>query len=549
MSEKYENLLNLALSTREEVREKTQDLNVGYLPARRAWEVIVKYSRLPQFPEESGIVVEPLIAGYAILTVPDEKMVLLSQNVDIEYVEKSKRYLFSQLAPTEEPCVAAALSLPPYYNGKGVLMAVLDSGIDVRRREFRKQDGSTRVVAYIDYSDQGENYYDEERINRGLAGEEELPPFTDTLHGTAVTGVAAGLSLEYRGVAYGCDLMIVRLGSGDFLQTTDIMRGVNRALQLASERRQPLVINLSFGNSYGSHKGDALLERFLDNASEIGKSVIVAGTGNEGVGFGHFSAGGDSFLAPFVIGPYETNVSLQIWKDFSEEVFTLLSPSGEEMKLEATELGKKREWYLEDALLITYVGMPSPYSVMQEIYMEWIPREEYLRQGIWRIEGKGSCNLYLRGRENGLADTRFLVSEPLGTLTIPSTARRVISVGAYNPKQNAYASFSGRGLLQSGKPDVVAPGVNLLAPWGENGYLPVTGTSFAAPMVSGMAAVLMERGIVEGRDPYLYGEKLKALLRAGAGRVSGESEIPNERVGFGEACLMECFRLLKKIEQ
>ena len=51
----------------------------------------------------------------------------------------------------------------------------------------------------------------------------------------------------------------------------------------------PLVINLSFGNSYGSHDGSSLLERFLDNASEIGRTVICVGSGNEGAARGHFA--------------------------------------------------------------------------------------------------------------------------------------------------------------------------------------------------------------------------------------------------------------------
>jgi len=546
MSEKYENLLNMALDTRETVREKTQDLNVGYLQEKKAWEVIVKYSKVPSFPVESGIIVEPLIAGYGILTVPETEMKSLEQNRDIEYVEKSKAYLFSQLMPSEEPCVAAALSLPPYYSGRGVLMAILDSGLDVRREEFRKEDGTTRVVAYYDYSGPEGKYYSQERINQALLKEEDLPTALDTYHGTAVAGVAAGYGGEYRGIAYGCDLCIVKLGNGEFLQTTDIMRGINQALALAASRQQPLVINLSFGNTYGSHKGDALLERFLDNASEIGKCVIVAGTGNEGAGLGHFTSEEDAFSIPFVIGTYDSNVSLQIWKTFSEEPITIVSPTGERIILESSGGGRKREDIIGDTILLSYVGMPSPYSVLQEMYVEWLPKGDYLKTGRWIVEGTGKCNLYLHG--NNGSETRFLVSNPAGTLTIPSTARRVISVGAYNAKQNAYASFSGRGFEGTDKPDLVAPGVNVLAPWGAKGYLPVTGTSFAAPMVSGMAAVLMERGIVEGKDPYLYGEKMKALLRAGATKVSGEMPYPNEKVGYGVACLIRCMELMEKYE-
>ena len=84
------------------------------------------------------------------------------------------------------------------------------------------------------------------------------------------------------------------------------------------------------------------------------------------------------------------------------------------------------------------------------------------------------------------------------------------------------------------KPDVVAPGVDVLAPNLYGGYTPVTGTSFATPIVAGAAALLMEWGIVRGNDVFLYGEKVKAYLRRGAQPIRGERVYPNQRVGWGE---------------
>ena len=67
----------------------------------------------------------------------------------------------------------------------------------------------------------------------------------------------------------------------------------------------------------------------------------------------------------------------------------------------------------------------------------------------------------------------------------------------------------------------------------------MTGTSFAAPFVTGAAALLMEWGIVRGNDPYLYGDKVKAYLRKGAKKLPGEQNYPNPRVGYGALCVRE----------
>ena len=86
--------------------------------------------------------------------------------------------------------------------------------------------------------------------------------------------------------------MIVKLGgdNGDLMgysKTTEILRAVTYCVRKGQELGEPLVINLSFGNTYGAHDGSTLLERFLDNAAEIGRCVICVGSGNEVNSSGH----------------------------------------------------------------------------------------------------------------------------------------------------------------------------------------------------------------------------------------------------------------------
>lgn len=590
MDQKLENILNLALETPEEEREQTESLNVGYSAETRSWELIVKYHGSLDRLREQNIVVEELIAGYAILTVPEALVDMVSDTPEIEYVEKPKRFYYGQTFPAGTSCFPPVTMRTPFLNGGGVLLAVLDSGITWDLEVFRKADGSTRIrylwdqtvseeMGDVRYGKMPDGFsigteYTAEEINAAL----QMPaldryrwiPSRDLSgHGTAVAGIAAGRSADglYTGAAPEAELIVVKLGlpgnSGGveegFPRTTEILRGVTYALWKARQLNMPLVINLSFGNSYGSHDGSSLLERFLDNASEIGKTVICVGSGNEGAARGHFAGNitRDSRVE-LAVGNYERSLNIQLWKNYSD-VFRirLQSPGGEEAELTTNIQGGKYTLKLEQTRILVYLGEPLPYAVAQEIYLEMIPvTGSYINAGIWTIRLEpimtvtGQYYLYLPAG-NGRGDsTGFYRSTPQVTLTVPSTAAKVITVGAYDPVYDTYADFSGRGYADSTrtigvaaagltKPDLVAPGVNIQAPDVYGTFTPTTGTSFATPIVSGAAALLMEWGIVRGNDPFLYGEKIKAYLRKGARPLRGEMEYPNDRVGYGRLCVAD----------
>ena len=117
--------------------------------------------------------------------------------------------------------------------------------------------------------------------------------------------------------------------------------------------------------------------------------------------------------------------------------------------------------------------------------------------------------MWLPAGSNVQSQTKFLIPSSGTTLTIPSTTSRVISVGAYNDQNESVAAFSGRGYTRNLqiKPDVVASGVDILSTAPNNSYSVRSGTSMATPYVSGICALLLEYGIVQGNNRYLYGQK------------------------------------------
>lgn len=178
--------------------------------------------------------------------------------------------------------------------------------------------------------------------------------------------------------------------------------------------------------------------------------------------------------------------------------------------------------------------------------MELIPQNAYVDAGIWiiRILPKrivvGRYDFWLPGTVAVNVNTKFLSPDPDTSLTIPGTTLKAVSVGAYDSSTDVIATFSGRGYLRENnevKPDLVAPGVNVISASAGGGLEVRSGTSMATPFVTGSAALLMEWGIVRGNDPFLYGEKIKAYLIRGARRLPTMQSVPTPSAGWGALCL------------
>lgn len=563
MGGKSDNSLSLALEIPQEELMKSQGLMTGFDSEEDVWELIVRYTgNLDKVREINGVDVRELSNGYAVLNVKKELIDEVANVEEIIYIEKPTALIFSLLRGKQASCINEVQQT--FANnennglfGEGVIVGIADSGIDFTHEAFRNQDGTTRILNLWDQTN--DRVYNAEEINEALKSEnpyESVNSVDYSGHGTHVAGIAAGNFAENKndnlGIATKSSLVIVKMalaGERSFPRTTQLMEAVDYMIKVAESYKMPLAMNLSFGNSYGSHDGTSLLSTYLDSMADGRRVSICVGAGNEGDSAGH--AGGYVFEPTDVevqVSRFQKAFSIQLWKDFSDEFrVQIIAPSG--FIIDVIEIYNRAHKYETDETNVyVFYGTPKPYTQYQEIYFELIPVSNYVKSGIWTIRltpeniVTGRYDMWLP--EGGIINenTSFLRPDPDITLTVPSTSSKVISVGAYNSSNDVMASFSGRGFTRETnqvKPDIVAPGVNISSASNTGGVSVRTGTSMATPFVCGSAALMMEWGIVRGNDPFLYGQKLKSYLIKGSRKLPGFTRWPNEQAGWGALCVSE----------
>lgn len=570
-SQKIENLLNLALDATGTERLRSVNLQVGYNEMTNTWDVIILYSGTLERVSETAESVTPLLKNFAIVRIREENIEKLASLEEVIYIEKPKRLFFEVADGRRVSCIDAVQTPRFRLTGKGVLIGVIDSGIEYANADFRQEDGATRIRFLWDQTVEGtppEGYrigseFSAEQINEALQQPnrtmrlQKVPSVDSSGHGTAVVGVAAGNGRNsggrYRGTAPDAELIIVKLGNPGgvgFPRTAELMQAVDYIVQKAEMLQMPVSVNISFGNTYGAHNGTSLPERFLDAAAQIGRTLISVGTGNEGAEAGHtsgFVREGEETSVPLGVQERQGAFSLQIWTDYTDVIgVTIKTPSGERIGPIREVMGTQRFLTGKTEILL-YYGEPSPYSGLNEIFLEFLPVDDYVNSGEWNIIlvpeqiVTGRFEMWLPASYTLNEGTAFFYPTEELTLTIPSTASRVLTVAAYDADTMSYADFSGRGRKSQNnqKPDLAAPGVNVVSVQGEEGYASFTGTSFAAPFASGGAALLMEWGITEKNDLFLYGEKAKAFLRRGARELPGYDSWPNNQLGYGALCIRD----------
>lgn len=558
--------LNLSLSLPESLHEKSTSLSAVLTGS--VWEILVLASQdlsflTKQYPQ---IEVSMLLENFALLRLPPSLIPTVSALPQILYIEMPHYISFEILSGKRSSCITQVTLPPLSLTGNGVLVGFVDSGIDLTHPDFQDSNGNSRVLFLWDQTrdeDPPDGYlfgteYNNEQINEALRAGKTLSK-DESGHGTAAAGIACGNGNaskgRYRGIAPETELIVVKMrkNKGLYPRTTELISGIDYCIRKALKFNRPLVLNISFGNNYGSHTGNSLSELYLNRVSLLGRISIIAASGNEGASPIHTLGFLDQTVnVDFSISERQTSLNMQLWKDYADAVrIRLRAPSGTEYTL-SYKFGTNIE-VLDQTQIAFYNSAPSPFQRLQEYYFEFFPIADsfYLTSGVWSLIiepisiKNGTFEMWLPAASSLNGATRFLSPDPYNTLTVPSSANSVITVGAYDAKTNTPADFSGRGAASMPnlltKPDLVAPGVSVIVPSFPGGYQTVSGTSFAAPFVTGSAALLMEWGIVKRNNLFLYGEQLKAWLIAGAKELPGYP-VPNPRTGWGALCLEAALR-------
>lgn len=468
--------------------------------------------------------------------------------------------------------------------GNGVLIGFMDSGIDYQNPLFRNSDGSSRIEAIWDQTvengtpPEGFIYGQEYRkpiLDEALAARAplEIVPTTDNSgHGTYIASIAAGnedIANSFSGAAPLCGIAMVKLKQAkqyirDFFfiredaqayQINDVMTAIEYLNRLASELNMPLVLCLGLGSSYGSHTGVGPVALLLEQIATQAQRAVVIAAGNEANRRLHYAGvnytTGTDELVEVNVGENVTGFTAELWGEtpdlYSVEI---ISPTGERLPRIPARAGAgiEHNFVFENTRVTVEYRISDITSGEQQIFI----RFQNPIQGIWNIRVfgdsivRGRYHIWLTFSGFLTGDVFFIRSNPDTTLTVPSSTDIPITVGAYNSADNSIYLYSGRGFMPNDviKPDFAAPGVDIPGAGPNNTFVTNSGTSAAAAITAGAAALLLEWAVVKGNNMSINSVTIKYILIRGTVRDANRV-YPNREWGYGKLNLFNAFNAFR----
>ncbi len=448
--------------------------------------------------------------------------------------------------------------------GRGVIIAVADSGIDYLHPDFIYPDGTSKILYLWDQTKDGNppegfyfgTEYTREDINRAIQNNDPSLSQDEIGRGTMISGICAGMgnvNPEYAGVAYEAELIIVKLATLEGYYNNGMLdASTEYAYGKAKQLEKPIVVNVSYGSNNLLGLTNVNTSRYYNRGY-----CEVAGAGNEGdtqthaTGTLHFK--GDTVNVELELTEDEEEITIDLWVQRPDLIsLELISPSG--------EITRNVNPYMNLLELKGLLDLEGTFYTITSRYPTTISGQQYTQiflqnvvSGVWtiRLTGvnvkNGIYNLYLPNRVFLKSGTRFRTPDPSYTINYPAVREEIITVGAYNSFNRSLWNSSSRGptIQNWPKPDIIAPGVNIIAPLPGNTYGTITGTGASAAHVSGAAALYFQYTFVEG---YYYNQayqsNFKTFIKLGADQ-SLNVVYPNYSYGYGNLNIRKMFEVFR----
>ena len=468
----------------------------------------------------------------------------------------------------------------PFLNlsGRGVIIGIVDTGIDYRKDAFKFEDGSTKILGIWDQTVDGKRQddlyfgstYTSDDINNANRSSDPysiVPSVDEDGHGTFLASVAASNEPgEYIGAAPKAYLLIVKLKKAsqylidrylitndnpNLYESTDYMLGMKYILDASDKFNMPIVMCIGMGTNDGAHDGSTLIEEYISLVSQRVGYAFITAVGNEANAKHHTQGRIPATRATdrisIKVGEQGASFTVIIHSPGYDKISAgVTSPTGEAVSRVSFQSGLEfsNQLVLENTRITLRYFRDNNNNVIVSF--------KNATQGIWNIilygdliiNGEYWAWLPITGQISPTVE--FLRPTPEYTIVIPSTALRAIKCGAYNSKDQSLLVSSSWGptrLLRIA-PDFVAPGVDVKGIY-PTGYGTMTGTSVAAAITAGIAALLFEWGIVNGNKPAMDSDLIRSYLISGCQRERNLA-YPNIQWGFGKVNLYGTFEVIKE---